>query len=142
MRTGGSRNQVPGPDRPRSRAVAGYTVLGWSALLVLFSLRRPGGVPVAALFSLVLGVAAVVHICRVPVRRHRLARRALAETSVREQRLAAALSRGPYRPSPPSAAADPGAQRRLDLLDAVEKHGSLSPRARVAAAEIARHRTR
>jgi len=61
---------------------------------------------------------------------------ARAEAAVREERLAAALSRGPYRPSPPPAAADLGAPRRRDLLDAVEEHGGLSPEARAAAAEI------
>jgi hypothetical protein len=143
MRIGGSRNQVPGLVRRRSRAVARYAVLVWSAvLLVLFCLWRPGGVPVAGLFSLVLGVAAVVHVGWVIVRRRRLVGRAVAEAEVREQRLAAALSRGPRRPSPQPAAADPGAQRRRDLLDAVEEHGGLSPEARAAAAEITRHRTK
>jgi hypothetical protein len=75
------------------------------------------------------------------VRRRRLVRQAGAEAAVREQRLAAALSR-PYRPSPQPAAADPGAQRRRDLLDAVEEHGGLSPEARAAAAEITKHRTK
>ena len=143
MRIGGSRNQVPGLGRRRSRAVAGYAVLVWSAvLLVLFCLWRPGGVPVAGLFSLVLGVAAVVHAGWVTVRRRRLVRQAVAEAAVREQRLAAALRRGPYRPSPQPAAADPGAQRRRDLLDAVEEHGGLSREARAAAAAITRHRTK
>jgi hypothetical protein len=103
--------------------------LVWFAvLLVLFCLWRPGGVPVAGLFSLVLGVATVVHTGWVTVRRRRLVRQAVAEAAVREQRLAAALSRGPYRPSPQPAAADPGAQRRRDLLDAVEEHGGPEPR--------------
>jgi hypothetical protein len=127
MRIGGSQNQVPGPVRRRSRAVAGYAVVVWSAvLLVLFCLWRPGGVPVAGLFSLVLGVAALVHAGWATVRGRRRARLAAAEAAVREQRLAAA---------------DPGARRRRDLLDAVEEHGGLSPEARAAAAEIARHRT-
>ena len=71
-----------------------------------------------------------------------LGRRARAEAAVRGERLAAALSLGPYRPSAPPAAADLGAQRRRDLLDAVEEHGGFSPEARAAAAEITRHRTR
>jgi hypothetical protein len=143
MRIRVSPDQVTDLARPHSRAVAGYAVLMWFALLLmLFCLWRPGGVPVAGLFSLVLGAATVVHVGWVTVRRRRLIRQALSEAAVREQRLAAALSRDPYRPSPPPAVADPGAQRRRDLLDAVDKHGGLSPQARTAAAEIARHRTR
>jgi len=142
MRIRVSRNQVPGLVRSRSRARVGCTVAVWSALLVLFCLWRPAGVPVAALLSLVLGSAWLVHACWAAVRHRRLVRQALAEAVVREERLAAALSHGPYRPSPPAGAADPGARRRRDLLDAVERHGGLSPQARVAAAEITRHRTR
>jgi hypothetical protein len=111
-------------------------------LLLLFGLWRPGGVPVAALFSMVLGIAALFHIGWVSVRRHRLARRESAAAAMREQRLAAALSHGPYQPPEPPADVDQGAQRRRDLLDAVEKHGGLSPEARAAAAKIARHRTK
>jgi hypothetical protein len=97
-----SRNQVPGLTRPRSRAVAGYAVSVWLPLVLLSSLRRPAGVPAAALSSLVPGAAAPVHIGWVPVRR-------------------------PCRPSPPPEAAGPGAQRRRDLLDAAEKHGASAP---------------
>jgi hypothetical protein len=142
MRIRDSRKQVPGLDRPRSRAVTWCAVSVCLALLVLFGLWRPGGVPVAALFSLVLGLAALVDMGWSSVRRQRLARRARAEAAVRGERLAAALSRGPCRPSAPPAAADLGAQRRRDLLDAVEEHGGFSPEARAAAAEITRHRTR
>jgi len=60
MRIRDSRKQVPGLDRPRSRAVTWCAVSVCLALLVLFGLWRPGGVPVAALFSLVLGLAALV----------------------------------------------------------------------------------
>jgi len=49
------------------------------ALLVLFGLWRPGGVPVAALFSLVLGLAALVDMGWSSVRRQRLGRRARAK---------------------------------------------------------------
>jgi hypothetical protein len=140
MRIRDYRNQVPGLDRPHSRAAVRYAVLAWLTVLMLFWLCQPGGVPVVALFSLVLGVVTVVHLSWVSMRRRRLVRQALAEAALREQRLAAALSRGPYQPSPPPAA-DPDAKRRRDLLDMVDKHGGLSPEARAAAAEITRHRT-
>lgn len=85
MRIRVSRNQVPGLARPSSRAVAGYAVLAWFALLlVLFCLWRPGGMPVAGLFSLMLGATAMVHVGWVAVRRRRLIRQALSEATVRE----------------------------------------------------------
>jgi hypothetical protein len=71
----------------------------------------------------------------------RAARAAQADATVRQQRLAAALAHGPYRPqaagSPPGS--DPDAQARRVLLEAVERYGGLSPEAAAAAEKVRRH---
>lgn len=92
--------------------MAGCAVAVWFAVLVLFCLWRPAGVPVAELFSLVLGAASAVYIGWVSARCCRLVRQALAEAAVHKESLA------------------------------VEQHGGLSPQARAAAAKITRHPAR
>jgi hypothetical protein len=78
-------------------------------------------------------------------RRQRLARReAMAKQrrlEIEQQRLEAALSRGPYRPQADFRAADDErARARHELLEAVERYGGLSPQARVAADKVKRYR--
>ena len=136
-------DKAPSSKLRRFSAVAGrYAIFLLLPLLLLFGLWRPWGVPVAGLLSMVLGIATLCHIGWASVRRRRLTRQERAAAILREQRLAAALSRGPYRPSPPPAGADPDARRRHELLDAVEKHGGISPEARAAADKIAKRRTK
>jgi hypothetical protein len=142
VRIRNDRDEAPGHKRRRFPAAARYAFFLWIPLLLLFGLWRPGGVPVAVLLNLVLGVATLCHIGWACARRRRLARQERAEAAVREQRLAVALSRGPWRPSPPSADTDPAARRRRELLDAVDKHGGLSPEARAAAGKIAKRQTK
>jgi hypothetical protein len=70
----------------------------------------------------------------------RAAEAARADALVRQQRLEAALSHGPYKPqagSPPGSGQD--AQARRVLLEAVERYGGLSPEARAAAEKARRH---
>jgi hypothetical protein len=70
----------------------------------------------------------------------RAAARAQAEALIQQQRLQAALSHGPYRAEtaePP--AADERARARQELLEAIERHGGLSPQARAAAERARRH---
>lgn len=134
-------DEVPGRKRRRFSAAVRYAIYLWIPLLLFFAVWRPWGVPVAGLLSLVLGVASLLHLSWTSARRRRLARQGRASAAAREQRLAAALSRGPWRPSPPSAGTDPGARLRRELLDAIEKHGGLSPEARAAAAKIANRRS-
>jgi hypothetical protein len=70
----------------------------------------------------------------------RAAARARAEALTQQQRLEAALSHGPYRPGtaePP--ASDGRARARQELLEAVERHGGLSPQARAAAEKAKRY---
>ena len=138
MRIRNDQDKALGHKPRRFPAAARYVFFLWVPLLLLFGLWRPGGVPVAVLLNLVLGVASLCHIGWASARRRRLARQERAAAAVREQRLAAALSRGPWRPSPPSADTDPDARRRRELLDAVEKHGGLSPEARAAADKLAK----
>jgi hypothetical protein len=63
--------------------------------------------------------------------------RTRAEAALQQQRLDAALSRGPYRaqPDPP---ADERARARQELLEAAERYGALSPQARAAAEKVKR----
>jgi len=82
---------------------------------------------VAALFSLVLGLAALVDMGWSSVRRQRLGRRRGGSRRTRGKARSGAIAR-PYRPSAPPQAADLGAQRRRDLLDAVEEHGASAPK--------------
>jgi hypothetical protein len=145
MRIWNDGDKAPRSKLRRFPAAAGYAIFLWLPLLLLFGvfgLWRPWGVPVAALLSMVLGIAALCHIGWTSVRRRRVARQERAAAVLRGQRLAAALSRGPYRPSPPPTGADPDARRRHELLDAVEKHGGISPEARAAADKIAKRRTK
>jgi hypothetical protein len=73
-------------------------------------------------------------------RQRRLEHRAAeADAAARQQRLDAALGRGPYRPQAASPADEgPAAQARRELLAAVEQYGGLSPQARAAAEKIRR----
>jgi hypothetical protein len=142
MRIRNDGDETHGHKPRRYPATAKYAIFLWIPLLLLFGLWRPWGVPVAALLSMVLGVASLCHIGWASARRRRVARQERAAATARQQRLAAALSRGPWRPSPPSAGTDPDARRRRELLDAVEQHGGLSPEARAAAGEIAKRRAK
>jgi hypothetical protein len=135
-------DKAPSSKLRRFPAAAGYAIFLWLPLLLLFGLWRPGGVPVAGLLSMVLGIATLCHIGWASVRRRRLARQERAAAVLRGQRLAAALSRGPYRPSQQPASATPDARLRHELLDAVDKHGGISPEARAAADKIAKRRAK
>ena len=142
MRIWNDGDKAPRSKLRRYPAAAGYAIFLWLPLLLLFGLWCPWGVPAVPLLSMLLGIAALCHIGWTSVRRRRVARQERAAAVLRGQRLAAALSRGPYRPSPPPAGADPDARRRHELLDAVEKHGGISPEARAAADKIAKRRTK
>jgi hypothetical protein len=141
MRIRRNAEQPPSSIPRRLPASAGYAIFLWLPLLLLFGLWRPWGVPVASLLAMALGIAALCHISWTFVWRRRLAREERAAAAIRRQRLAAALSRGP-RPAPPQPGPDPDARRRRALLDAVDKHGAISPEARAAADAIAEHRTK
>ena len=70
---------------------------------------------------------------------HRAAEVARAGAVVQQQRLEAALSRGPYKPPAESSpGSGPDAQARRVLLEAVERYGGLSPEARAAAEKVRR----
>ena len=142
MRIWNDGDKAPRSKLRRFPAAAGCAIFLWLPLLLLFGLWRPWGVPAVPLLSMLLGIAALCHIGWASVRRRRVARQERTAAVLRGQRLAAALSRGPYRPSPPPAGADPDARRRHELLDAVEKHGGISSEARAAADEIAMRRAK
>jgi hypothetical protein len=109
MRIWNDQDKALGHKPRRFPAAARYALFLWIPLLLLFGLWRPGGVPVAVLLNLVLGVAALCHIGWASARRRRLA-------------------------------PDSAGRRRRELLDAIEKHGGLSPEARTAASKIAERR--
>jgi hypothetical protein len=76
-----------------------------------------------------------------PVGKRAAARRAQAEATAQQQRLEAALSHGRYRAEtaePP--ASDELTRARQELLEAIERHGGLSPQARAAAERAKRLR--
>jgi hypothetical protein len=95
-------------------------------------------------WAMVTGRVGLIHDRPTARRQRRLERRAAAraqaEALVQQERLEAALQHGPYR-SDTSVPPDSGerARARRELLDAVERHGALSPQAR-AAAENAKRR--
>jgi hypothetical protein len=91
-------------------------------------------------WALATGRVGLIHWAPTARRQRALERRAAdvarADAVVQQQRLEAALSRGPYRPQ---AESGPDAQARRVLLEAVERYGGLSPEARAAAEKVRRH---
>jgi hypothetical protein len=110
-------------------------------ILVLIDLSEPGRITVL-LLAMAFGLVRLGYLCwQLVTGRYRTARRqAQAEAMTRQRRLETALGHGPYRPETgPPPAADQQARTRQELLDAVERHGGLSPEARAAAEKAKRH---
>jgi hypothetical protein len=104
--------------------VVGIVILGWLAWAMIT--RRIG----------------LLHwVPSQPVGKRAATRRARLEAMAQQQRLGAALSHGPYRAETAEApASDERARARQELLEAIERHGGLSPQARAAAERAKRHR--
>jgi hypothetical protein len=92
------------------------------------------------IWEIATGRVGLIHWTPTARRQRRLARRVARRDEVAQQeRLDAALSRGAYQPqvaAPPGP--DPVGQARRELLEAAERHGSLSPEARAAAEKLKR----
>lgn len=138
--------------RLRDVMLAGGVVALISLRLVAIGSGWPPAVDIAVLLGLVVNVATLCWLVWAMATRriglshwtpsqqqHQIgakriaARRARAE-AMKQQRLEAALSHGSYRPEPTvPPGSDELARARQELLEAIERHGGLSPQARAAA---------
>ena len=141
----------------RHRRLRDVTIAAGVAAFLLLQLVAvgsgwPAAVDLVVLLGMVLNIAALCWLVwamatrRIgvthwaPGRRQRrigAKRRARAAAMAQQQRLDAALSRGPYRPQP-APPPDQQARARQELLEAAERYGSLSPQARAAAEKVKR----
>ena len=97
------------------------------------------------IWEIATGRVGLIHWAPTARRQSRLARRvARRDEAAQQERLDAALSHGAYQTqvaAPQSAvpqSPDPVGQARRELLEAAERHGSLSPEARAAAEKLKR----
>ncbi len=138
--------------RLRDVTLAGGVVAFFLLQIVAIGSGWPAAVDIVVLLGMVLNIAALCWLIwamatrRIglthwtPGRQQRrigARRRARAEAMTQQQRLDAALSRGPYRPqsAPPP---DERARASQELLEAAERYGGLSPQARAAAERVER----
>ncbi len=90
------------------------------------------------IWEIATGRVGLVHWAPTARRQRRLARRvAASDEAAQQERLDAALSHGAYQ-TPVAAPPDPVGQARRELLEAAERHGSVSPEARAAAEKLKR----
>jgi hypothetical protein len=92
------------------------------------------------IWEIATGRIGLVHWAPTARRQRRLARRVAGrDEAAQQERLDAALSHGAYQTqvaTPPDP--DPVGQARRELLEAAERHGSVSPEARAAAEKLKR----
>jgi hypothetical protein len=91
------------------------------------------------IWEIATGRVGLIHWAPTARRQRRLARRVAARDEAAQQgRLDAALSHGAYQTQVAAPGPDPVGQARRELLEAAERHGSVSPEARAAAEKLKR----
>jgi hypothetical protein len=139
--------------RLRDAMIAGGVVAFFVLQVVAIGSGWPPAVDIGVLAGMVLNIATLCWLVWamatrrigvahwVPARQQSrigARKRARAEAMMQQQRLDAALSRGPYRPRSAPPPPDERARARQELLEAAERYGSLSPQARAAAEKVKR----